>query len=286
MVNFSGKRLGRYTMGERIRREGVADLYLATQDGTGDRVIMKVFHLFTLVGGEPRMLGEFVQAAMRLKELSHPHIMPILDIGTDQHVAFVTMPIAKNGSLEYKLRKGPLGLAEGVHILFQSAVAAGYAHARDVKHCNIRPMDIFIDEQNNVLLADLSLSRTVADIVSSEGALTLTRPDQSGSSLEYVSPEQMMGRPPDNRSDIYALGAVLYETLTGQVPFKEKQYVQLMMKVIQEDPPLPRSIDPGIPSAVETVILKAMAKKPEDRYQTSIEMAESLLKAASSVEED
>ncbi len=280
MPSYTGKRLGKYKVGELVRKEGVADLYVATPVDTGQKVVMKIFHMFTLVGGDPQMLGEFVQAAAKLDRLKHPHIMPILDIGAEQGVGFITMPIADNGSLDYKLRKGPVTLAEAVHLIFQTAVAVGYAHGRDIKHCNIRPIDIFINENNNVMLGDLGLSLQVSQIVSAKGALTLTRPDQSGATLEYMGPEQLSGKEPNTRSDIYAMGVVLFEMLVGHPPFQDKNPVMLMMKQLQETPPKPTDLDASFPQAIEAVILKALDKDPSKRQQSAIAFGEAVLKAS------
>jgi serine/threonine protein kinase len=198
-----------------------------------------------------------------LAQLQHPHILPVFDYGEADGYPYIIMPFVRSGTLTELLKKGRLPFSEVRRIMIQIGNALGYAHARGMIHRDIKPSNVLIDEQGNCLLSDFGLAR-MADAsakLTSSGAIMGTP--------AYMSPEQGTGSIVDRRSDIYSLGIILYEMVTSRVPYVAETPIAVVFKHIQDPLPSARNFNPALPESIELVLLKALAKSPEDRFQTA-----------------
>lgn len=269
MENLTGKQFGPYRIVAPVSADGIGALYKA-QQLDGDRpVAIKV--LSRQFAGDAQFLGRFEQEARVLAKLQHPHILPVQDYGQIQGLTYFVMPLVEGGNLADILSHQRLSLPQIGRVIGQIGEALDYAHGQGVIHSDVKPGNILVDSRGNCLLTNFGLARIMEG---SAGRLTLTG-SRSGTPA-YMSPEQGMADPLDGRSDIYALGVILYELATGQVPFKAETPMALMIKHIQDPLPPPREIEPALPEAIERVIVKALAKQPRDRFATAGKMVKAL----------
>ena len=228
----------------------------------------------------PRRMSEsevftarFRREARLLAQLQHPHILPVFDYGEAEGYPYIVMPFIVSGTLADLLRDQRLSLSEVGRVITQVGDALGYAHTRGMIHRDIKPSNILIDEGGNCLLTDFGLAR----MTESEDKLTT-----SGLIIgtpAYMSPEQGTGSETDPRSDIYSLGIILYEMLTGRVPFMAETPYAVVYKHVQDPPPSAREFNPSLSEELELVLLKCLAKKPGERYQTANAFVQALRQA-------
>lgn len=267
MEDLTGKQLGPYTIAAPLSEGGMAAVYKAYQPSMDRHVALKV--LSKRYASETNFLERFKLESRIIASLEHPHILPVYDFGEMDGYTFLAMRLVEHGTLA-DLTHNPLPPAHASALITQIADALDYAHTKGVIHRDLKPRNILIDDQGNCLLADFGLAK----ILSHTSGITV-----AGSFMgtpAYASPEQCMGKSLDGRSDIYSLGVILYEMLTGQLPFQSETLMGIVMKHLHEPPKSPRSIAPSIPEALENVALKALAKKPDKRYQTARELASDL----------
>jgi hypothetical protein len=226
---------------------------------------------------EPGFAQRFVREARAVAQLEHPHILPVYDYGQDGDYAYIVLKYVPTGTLQDRIDAGTLSLEQSVDIACQVAEALENAHRRGIIHRDVKPSNVLLDQEQWALLTDFGLARMV------EGSTQLTASGVGVGTPDYMAPEQGQGRKVDGRADIYALGVVLFEMLTGRVPYEAETPMAVVLKHITDPLPLPRTLDPSIPESVEAVILRALAKNPDDRYATAGEMAVALRLAASSV---
>jgi ligand-binding sensor domain-containing protein len=272
MQEHIGRRLGVYQIVERIGRGGMATVYKAYQPSVDRYVAIKI--LPSHLTEDESFVGRFTQEARTLARLEHPHILPVHDYGEEGGTTYLVMRYVKAGTLKDLIsRQGPLELEEVARVMDQVGRALDYAHSQNVVHRDIKPSNILIDQQGNTFLTDFGIAKLVAETAqfTASGAIIGTP--------AYMSPEQSMGQPADYRCDIYSLGVVLYELVTGQLPFEAETPLAVLLKHINDPLPLPRLIKEDLPEAVERVILKATAKAPEDRFQSVQEMIDALARA-------
>ncbi|MCS6872651.1 MAG: serine/threonine protein kinase, partial [Anaerolineae bacterium] len=209
----------------------------------------------------------FQREARIIAKLEHPHILPIIDFGESDGIYYIVMRYMDGGSLDDLMRQRRLSPDEIAHYLDQIASALDYAHQKGVIHRDLKPNNVLLDRANNCYLTDFGIAR----IEGAERKLTAT-----GSVMgtpAYMSPEQAMGRAVDGRSDIYALGVMLYEMVTGKLPFTADTTAALIFQHVYEAPPSARQLDPNLPEAVDALFNRALAKVPEMRYHTAEELA-------------
>lgn len=268
MSNLVGRNIGPYEIREQIGQGGMATVYRGYQTSLNRYVAIKV--LATWMAQDSQFVQRFRQEALAAGGLRHPNILNILDAGTFEGQHYIVMDYVSGGTLADHLRKGALSPDQAADLIAQIADALDHAHRRGIVHRDIKPSNILIDEDGRPLLADFGIAQAVG---------TGPRLTQAGASIgtpEYMSPEQSQGERVDGRSDIYSLGIVLYQMLTGRVPFQATTPVATLYQVVHEPPPPPRLLNPSIPPYLETTILRALAKQPEQRFASAKEMAEAL----------
>lgn len=273
---FIGRQIEDFVIQERIGRGGMAAVYRAHQPSINRDVALKVLPLDDEAIQESNFHARFAQEAAVIASLEHIHILPVYDYGIEDNVAFIAMRLLRGGTLRKLIRQGPLPLFEAVEIFEQIAQGLAYAHAKGIIHRDLKPSNILLDDLGNACLTDFGLAKIIS------GTTDHTPGDQIVGTPTYMPPEQLRGDHVDQRSDIYSLGIILFEMLTGRPPFTapEGEIVPLIYKHIHEPPPHPRHLNRQIPQDVQDVILTALAKQPQDRFQTVNEMADALLAAA------
>jgi serine/threonine protein kinase len=266
-MDLTGRILGRYRLVGRVARGGMADVYKAHQESLDRIVALKI--LPSTLGQDETFQARFEQEARAIARLHHPNILTVYDYGQEDGLTYIVMEYTSGGTLRDRMRR-PLSLGEAVQIARQIGHALDYAHRHGVVHRDVKPSNVLLTEEGWPLLSDFGLVKIAQE---SKG---ITRPSASMGTPDYMSPEQGQGLPVDHRTDIYALGALLYELVTGQIPYTAESPVGLILKHATEPLPSPRLRCPDLPPGIESVIVKAMAKAPEDRYASAGEMVEAL----------
>lgn len=265
-MELVGKNLGQYRIIEPIGAGGMASVYKAYQPGLDRNVAIKVLpaqHALT-----PGFKERFSREAKAVAQLSHPNILPIYDVGIDNDISYFVMKYVPGRTLKDVMGR-PIPLKKICDYIDQIAGALDHAHQSGILHRDIKPVNILM-EDDWLLLADFGLAKIV------EGTEALTATGSSMGTPAYVSPEQATGKPVDHHTDIYSLGIILYEMVTGKVPYSGETPMGVMFKHVYEPLPMPRQIKPDMPEAVERVILKALAKEPEHRFNSAGDLAQAL----------
>ena len=270
-----GKTLGTCTLEKLIGQGGMGAVYLAQQARPARNVAVKV--LLPNVSKNSKeyeaFLVRFRREADVIARLEHINIMPIYEYGEQEGLAYLVMPYLAGGSLRDLLaHRGSIPLFETATYLDQVSSALAYAHAHGVIHRDIKPNNLLIHNDGRLVLADFGIARIMQDTGKTIDS-TLTSPSIFMGTPNYMAPEMVQGGTIDHRVDIYELGIVLFHMLSGHVPFTGDTPLAIAVKHLQE--PLPRLHDtnPSIPSAVDTVIQKATAKRPEDRFMSALDLA-------------
>ena len=259
---------GRYKVLGLIGRGGMANVYLA-RDLILDRDVAVKILRFDFQSNK-EALRRFKREALSTTQLIHPNIVSVYDVDEDDGLQYIVMEYIQGRDLKKFIQeKGQLSLEDVIHIMSQILSAMALAHQNRIIHRDIKPQNLLIDSDNVIKVTDFGIA-----IALSETSLTQT--NSLLGSVHYMSPEQARGSIPTIKSDIYALGIVLYELVTGKVPFDGESAVSIALKHFQEPIPSVRAERPEIPQALENVILKATAKEPHDRYNSCEEMSQDL----------
>ena len=264
-------RLGSYQLQRKLGEGGMAQVYLARDVRLGRDVAVKV--LDRKLADRPGFRERFMREARLAAALDHPNIVPLYDFG-DEEALFLVMPFISGGSLQDLLPRTPLQVGEVVTYGSQIADALDYAHQRKVVHRDVKPANMLIHADGRLMLSDFGLAK----IVSQTNTMNAPRNRPDAGTPEYMAPEQVVGSS-DARSDIYGLGVVLYLLLTGRLPFTGANSHDVMQAHLRLDPAPPGRYNPLIPPAMETVVLRAMAKQPSQRFQRASELGAALLGA-------
>ncbi|HEY4688799.1 MAG TPA: serine/threonine-protein kinase [Anaerolineae bacterium] len=267
MFDLIGKKLGAYEIGEPVGQGGMATVYKAYQPSMNRTVAIKV--LPPQLAQNATFLARFRREAQVIAHLEHAHILPVYDYGESDGSVYIAMRYLDSGSLQKRIDAGRMPLRDIHKHLTQIASALDYAHQQGVVHRDIKPTNVLIDRQGDAFLTDFGIAKMV------EGTLDLTGTGVIGTP-QYMSPEQGQGLEVDGRSDVYSLGIVLYEMLTGRLPFEAETPLAVVVKHITAPLPPARTFAPDLPEAIEAVLNKTLAKKPEDRYTTAGELAAAL----------
>ncbi len=269
MDNIIGRKLdGRYEIQEIIGVGGMAVVYKA-YDSIDDRIVaVKVLKEEYLKNDEFRR--RFKNESKAVAVLSHPNIVKVYDVSFGDRIQYIVMEFIDGITLkEYIEQQNVLTWKEAVHFLVQILRALEHAHERGIVHRDIKPQNIMMLEDGTIKVTDFGIAR----FAHSE---TKTMTDKAIGSVHYISPEQARGGATDEKSDIYSVGVMLYEMLTGKLPFEADNAVSVAIMQMQEDPKHPREINPEIPEGLEDITLHAMQKDPEQRYKSAAEMLEDI----------
>jgi len=263
-AGLAGQQIGQYKIIEVIGEGGMATVYRAHQGVVGRHVALKV--LPRAISEESTFLRRFQHEARVIARLEHRSILPVYDYGEADGIPFIVMRLLEGGTLRRKLSRGPLNIELIGHILEQVAEALDYAHSRGVLHRDLKPSNILLDDRNNAYLTDFGIAKILGEASKITGEGVIGTPS-------YMSPEQCQGKPLQPVSDIYSLGVILYEMLTGHTPYEAETPLAVMYMHVRDPIPSLRQHDPELPPALERVIARALAKQPTRRYQTAVELA-------------
>lgn len=268
MSDLIGKSFGQYEIKGLLGKGGMASVYRATQISMNRDVAIKI--MSPELSGDEEFINRFEREAQFFATLQHPHILPVIDYGESGEHIYIVMRLVEGGSLDEFLRKGALSLAQTVRMVSQIGDALTFAHNKGVVHRDLKPNNVLLDEYHNCYLTDFGLAKLL------QGTTRLTRTDAIMGTPTYMAPEQWTGSDVDSRADIYALGVMAYEMITGKLPFEGDTSYVLMYKHMNEMPVSPREHLGSLPPAVEDALLRALAKDPADRFQSAEAMAQAL----------
>jgi serine/threonine protein kinase len=264
MEELVGRQFGPYRIDATLGQGGMATVYKAYQPAVDRYVAIKI--LPRHFSDDPQYLGRFRHEAKIVAQLQHPHILPVFDFGERDGYTFLAMPFVHGGTLADTCQ-GPVAPAVAERIISQICAALKYAHAKGVIHRDLKPSNILIDESGNCLVADFGIAHLDGD------ATKLTATGAVMGTPAYMAPEQAAGADVGPQSDVYSVGIMLYEMLTGRVPFKAETPLAVAIQHLTAPLPPPRSFNAALTPAVEAVVLKALARSKEDRFSSAEEFA-------------
>lgn len=261
----------RYKVRSRIGSGGMADVYLCDDEHLGRPVALKVMH--DRYASDPSFVQRFEREAQAAAALQHKNVVNVFDRGQFENTYYIAMEYLPGRTLKDVINvMGALEPKLAIHICLQILAAARFAHAKGVIHRDIKPQNVMIDDEWNVKVTDFGIAFRPVD-----GDITQT--GQMVGTAQYISPEQAQGRAVSNASDLYSVGVVLFEMLTGKVPFDGEGSVATALQHINQPAPRPSAINPSVPPALDAVVLKSMAKSPVERYASAEEFTEALERA-------
>jgi serine/threonine-protein kinase len=273
---LSGKKIGKYVIKEKLGTGGMAEVYKGYQENLDRYVAIKLMHAFLI--SDQDFLNRFQREARAMASLNHPNIVGVYDFDVyEENSYFLVMEYIRGGTLKEHLEKlaqngERMPLTEVVKMVAEIADALAYAHRREMVHRDIKPANIMLNEDSErAVLTDFGIVKLLGN-----QAMAYTATGALIGTPAYMSPEQALGKSGDHRVDIYSLGVMLFQMVTGSLPFDAETPLAVVMQHVNTPTPLPDSIIPGIPWGLQEVILKAMAKIPEDRFESAGEFAAAL----------
>ncbi|MBC8170664.1 MAG: protein kinase, partial [Anaerolineae bacterium] len=270
-----GTKLGPYEIREEVGRGGMATVYRAYQSNVDRDVAIKVIH--GNIAGDSQAVQRFQREARLIARLEHPHILPVYDFDGANEPPYIVMRYLDGGTLKDVMQQGRVPLNEVVYVMQQITSALDYAHRQGIVHRDVKPNNIMIDRDGNAFVTDLGIARIAS---ADHPGKQLTATGTIMGTPDYMSPEQALGEDDvDFRTDIYAVGAMLYHMLTGQLPYSSNSTMGMLMQHIQEAVPFALELNPDLPPDIDDVIHKAMAKKPTERYDSVAEMGVAITEA-------
>jgi eukaryotic-like serine/threonine-protein kinase len=262
---------GRYRVLRKLGSGGMADVYLAEDEELGRRVAIKILN--DRHANDDQFVERFRREAKNAAGLSHPNIVSIYDRGEAEGTYYIAMEFLDGRSLKEQLiARGPMPIGDAIVFTRQILNALRFAHRKGVVHRDIKPHNVMVDSDARLKVTDFGIARAGASQMTEAGAIVGT--------AQYLSPEQARGAAVDQRSDLYSIGVVLYEMLTGEVPFTGDTPVEIAMKHLSDTPRPPSTLRPEIPPDLDMIVLRALAKNPDDRFETAEEMDAELERVA------
>ncbi|GAB3067656.1 Stk1 family PASTA domain-containing Ser/Thr kinase [Virgibacillus ainsalahensis] len=261
----------RYQIKRTIGGGGMANVYLAADTILDRDVAMKVLRLE--YANDEEFIARFDREAHAAISLAHPNIVNIYDVGEEENILYMVMEYVEGMTLkEYIQHYGPVEVEKALDIMTQVTAAIAHAHANDIVHRDIKPQNILIDTQGQAKVTDFGIAIALS-------ATSLTQTNSILGSVHYLSPEQARGGMATKKSDVYSIGIVLFELLTGRLPFSGQSPVSIALKHLQSDTPSVRKYNPDVPQSVENVVLQATSKDPFHRYDSIYDLEDALEKA-------
>lgn len=261
-------KVGPYELLEELGSGGMATVFRARQESMGRFVAVKVIH--QAISMDKTAVERFQREARVIAQLEHPHILPVYDFNGAHDPPYIVMRYLPTGTLKDIMNKTQLPLEDVVHLYTQLCSALDYAHRKGVIHRDIKPSNIMVDGDGNVFLTDFGIARI------RDEAQSITGTGFAVGTPGYMAPEQTLGVEIDSRADVYSLGVMLFELVTGRAPFVGDTPMAVLLKHINEPIPSARDINPRSPLELEPILQKALAKKTDERYQSSGELAQAL----------
>jgi eukaryotic-like serine/threonine-protein kinase len=269
-INLNKRLLGRYLVGEELGRGAMGVVHKASDPSLGRTVAIKAVKLSADASDAAEYEARFYQEAKAAGSLNHPGIITIYDAGREDDWAYIAMEYLDGEELRDLLAKGRMPLATVLDIAAQVASALDFAHERGVVHRDIKPGNIMVLRDGKVKIMDFGIARMRVSAVKTRVGMLLGSP-------KYMSPEQVIGRRMDHRSDIFSLGVVLFEMTAGMAPFSGNDMAELMHAVVNTQQTRPSQMNPAAPGMLDLIVAKALQKDADLRYQSAREMAEDLV---------
>ncbi|MFQ3535841.1 MAG: serine/threonine-protein kinase [Aggregatilineales bacterium] len=262
-----GRTIGKYQILAVVGGGGMGTVYRAQQVDIQREVAVKVLHVE--FSDSEQFVRRFNREAQALAQLEHPHIIPVIDFGQQDDYLYLVMALKTGGNLSHVIRDGNVPLSDVQRYIEQIASALDYAHLRGVIHRDLKPANILLDEDRNTFLTDFGIARRL-------GETKLTTPGTVVGSPTYMAPEAWRGEDPSPETDVYSLGIIFYQLLTGRAPFEETKTVRLMNMHLFERPPALRSLRPDLDERFDAIVNFALAKDRTQRFRSAGEMAKAV----------
>lgn len=269
---MQAEKFSRYEIRQVLGTGGMAAVYRAYDPLLERDVALKIIKHDLL--NDPQVRERFEHETRIITRLEHAAIVPVHEVGHDQEQLFFVMRYMMGGSLVGRIQQRPLSLGEITRILQRVAAALDYAHNRGVIHRDVKPGNILFDENDNAYISDFGIAKIA------NGAAKLTSSGIIGTPT-HISPEQALGKRVDSRSDMYSLGVILFEMLSGKMPFEASTPLGMAFKHATEPAPHVREFNPGLPRSVDAVVEKVLAKEPNQRYSSGAELSAAFVAALS-----
>jgi serine/threonine protein kinase len=270
VLGLIGKTVGPYHILEQIGQGGMSSVFKAIDLRDRRPVALKI--LSPYIAHEQHFRARFEREVKLLRQLSHPNIVPILDFGEAEGLAYIVMPFIGTGTLQDRLQSGPLDVRAGAKVTSQIAAALTLAHSIGVVHRDVKPSNVLLDSDGNALLSDFSFAHSQNASQNLTGSALIGTP-------AYMSPEQCRGEAVDARSDQYSFAIMLYQLCTGKLPFEGDTPMAVALKHVNEPLPRPRLVNPNLPDGVDAVLVRALAKDRNLRFASVDELNQEFQKA-------
>ena len=260
----------RYRLLSRLGSGGMAEVWAAEDGQLGRQVALKLLH--SRLAADQDFVERFRREASAAAGLQHPNVVSVYDRGESQGTYYIAMEYLRGASLKDLVRRGPLEPRYAVELVVQVLRAAGFAHRRGIVHRDLKPHNVMLDDEGRVKVTDFGIARAGASDMTETGSIMGT--------AQYLSPEQAQGHAVTSSSDLYSIGVMLFELLTGRVPFDGESPVTIALRHVSEPPPAPSQFNPAVPPALDAVVLRALAKDPRDRFADADDFIAALTAAA------
>jgi len=268
---MEASKLGRYAIQSELGRGAMGVVYKATDTALERTVAVKTVNMSLERDGAEKYEARFYQEARAAGSLNHPNIVTVYDVGKEGNVAYMAMEFIEGAELRSLLAEGrALPVSQAVSIAAQVAEGLAYAHEHGVVHRDVKPANIMVLTDGPVKITDFGIARMRANTDE------LTQSGMMLGSPKYMSPEQVIGKRADHRSDIFSLGVIVYEMLTGNAPFSGENVTALMYQIVNFAPPAPSAVNPAAPELLNFIVAKMLAKPLEERYQSAQDLANDL----------